>query len=224
MTESKKLPHLVADEQAPDKAENETISIAKPSAFNLDKFKSKHADVMANVETLQTELPHHNLAAAKDYVRLHPDKKAYWSHELCFVSVPVEGDRDQLHLIDEDLAMRHLEPAEIQRFSLALAAKPGDKFFLCHVPTRNFDNKWNESNAKACEQATTYWIKATSRRKEGIDGYKPRFSHDPDAFPEPKWPTQSLAELIAVTFGRRLIEDENHPGLKRLLGKKQSTS
>jgi len=220
MTTEKKL-NIVPDEQA--SSNEETISIAKPGAFNLDKFKSKHADVMANVETLLTALPHHNLAGAKDYVRLHPDK-AYWSHELCFVSVPIEGDRDQLHLIDEDLAMRHLEPAEIQRFSLALAAKPGDRFFLCHVPTRNLDNAWNESNAKACEQARTYWVKATSRRKEGIDGYKPKFSHDLDAFSEPKWPAQSLGELISVTFERHMIEDENHPGLKRLLGKKQSTS
>jgi hypothetical protein len=31
--------------------------------------------------------------------------------------------------------MRSLPSARILRFRLALAAKPGDVFFLCHVPT-----------------------------------------------------------------------------------------
>ena len=38
-------------------------------------------------------------------MRLHPDEDAYWSPELCFVNVPIKGQkRDTLHLIDEELA------------------------------------------------------------------------------------------------------------------------
>ena len=71
-------------------------------------------------------------------MRLHPDEETYWSHELCFVNVPIKGQkRDTLHLIDEDLAMRYLPSGKIQRFRLALATKPFDVFFLCHVPSRN---------------------------------------------------------------------------------------
>src|SRR5262249_45042078 len=82
-------PHLVRNqpgEQAPD----ETMSIAKPNAFSLDKFKSKHAAALANVETLLTALPHHSISQAKDFVRLHPDEANYWSPELCFVNVPIK--------------------------------------------------------------------------------------------------------------------------------------
>jgi hypothetical protein len=46
------------------------VPIAKPRAFDLDKFKSKRAAAVANVETLQTGLPHHNISQAKDFVRL----------------------------------------------------------------------------------------------------------------------------------------------------------
>ena len=50
-------------------------------------------------------------------------------------------------------------------------------------------------------------------------------AHDQDAFPEPKWPTQPLNELIFKAFApHRMITDENHPGLLRLLGKKQNLS
>lgn len=130
------------------KTVEETVPIAKPSAFDLEKFKSKRAAAVASVETLQTGLPQHNIAEAKDFVRLHPDEEAYWSPELCFVNVPIKGQkRETLHLIDEDLAMRFLPSGRVLRFRLVLAAKPYDVFFLCHLPTRNTDNSWNESNS-----------------------------------------------------------------------------
>jgi hypothetical protein len=119
--------------------------IAKPAAgFSLDKFKSKHAATVANVETLQSGLPHHKISQAKDYVRLHPDVEAYWSPVLCFVNVPIKGQkRDTLHLIDEELAMQYLPSGKILRRILALASKPFDVFFLCEMPFGNTDNSWN---------------------------------------------------------------------------------
>jgi hypothetical protein len=218
-------PKLVQPEIDNDTPADEAMSIAKPSAFSLDKFKSKHAAALANVETLLTALTHHSIAQAKDFVRLHPDDAAYWSPELCFVNVPIKGQkRDTLHLIDEELAMRYLPPARILRFRLALATKPHDVFFLCHVPTRNEDNTWVASNQMSCERAKTHWTQATSRREEGVDAYKPDFARDPDAFPEPNWPKQSLAELIQATFAGRMIETADHPALLRLIGARQSTS
>jgi hypothetical protein len=95
--------------------------------------------------------------------------------------------------------MQLLPSARIARFRLALASKPGDKFFLCHVPTCNTDNSWNSSNLQACEQAKTLWTMVSSRREEGVDAYKIDFARDADAFPEPAWPTQSLNDLIGVT-------------------------
>ena len=201
------------------------IPIAKPSAFSLDKFKSKRAVALAGVETLQTALPHHSISQAKDFVRLHEDETQYWSPELCFVSVPIKGQtRDTLHLIDKDIAMRYLPSARLLRFRLALASKPFDHFFLSHVPSRNTDNSWNESNQQACEQAKSHWVQASSRREEGVDAYKIEFARDRDAFPEPNWPKQSLDDLILATFSNRMITSEDHPALLRLIGAKQSTS
>jgi hypothetical protein len=129
-----------------------------------------------------------------------------------------------LHLIEEDLAMQYLPSGRIQRFRLALASKPYDVVFLCHVPTRNTDNQWNESNLAACEQAKILWVQATSRREENIDGYKIDFAREQDAFAQPKWPTQSLSELIRLTFAGRMINRADHPALLRLIGAKQNLS
>lgn len=216
MTDETKKPKLeVVDGAGP---------IPKPGAFDLSKFKSKRAAAAANVETLQTSYPHHNIAAAKDFVRLHPDDN-YWSPELCFVNVPIKGQkRDTLHLIDEDLALQYLPSGKVLRFRLALASKPGDVFFLCQVPTRHEDNSWNVSNVAACEMAKTRWIQATSRKEEGVDGYKIDFARDADAFPPPKWPQQTLEDMIARTFAGRMIDKDEHPALLRLIGAKQEIS
>jgi hypothetical protein len=199
------------------------MSIAKPDEFSLDKFKSKRAPTLAGVETLLTALPHHSLAQAKDWARLHPNEESYWSDELCFVHVPIKGQhRETLHLITEGLAMAHLPSGRINRFRLALATKPDDKFFLCHVPTRNLDNLYNESNLQGCLQAKTVWTQLTSRRDEGVDGYKIDCAKDQNAFSAPTWPTQTLAALILTSFAGRQIDREDHPGLLRLIGARQS--
>jgi hypothetical protein len=145
------------------------MSIEKPSGFSLDKFKTKRAATVANVETLQTGLPHHNIAHAKDFVRLHPNEDEYWSPELCFVNVPIKGQkRDTLHLIDEDLAVRFLSSGKILRFRLALATKPFDVFFLCHIPTRNEDNNWNATNLLGCEKSKKTWVQLTYGKRRAL--------------------------------------------------------
>jgi hypothetical protein len=210
--------------QAVEKTE-ETLTVAKPSGFDLSKFKSKQGAAAANIETLPTSLPTHNIAAAKDFVMLHWDEENYWSDELCFVSVPVKGQKhNTLHIIAEDLALQFLEAGEILRFRLALATKPGDALFLCEVPTQNLDNPWNVSNLEACEKAKTLWTKATSRKGEGVEGYKISFARDPDSFRKPNWPTQSIGELIERAFTGRMIETADHPALLRKVGAKQSLS
>src|SRR5262249_9970548 len=208
-----------------EEIDNAAMSVPKPGKFSLNKFKSKSEPTVANVETLLTGLPHHSIAQAKDFVRLHPNEQEHWSEELCFVNVPIKGQKhDTLHLIDEVLAERYLPSARILRFRLALSTKPGDIFFLCHVPSRNIDTSWNETNMQPCEQAKTLWTEATSLKEAGFEKYKVDKSRDPDAFPQPNWPKQSLEELIGTTFEGCQIEPEDHPGLLRLIGKKPSVS
>lgn len=200
------------------------IPIAKPDEeFDISRFKSKRAKQASGVGTLQMALPHHKIAGAKDFARLHPNEDTHWTDELSFVNVPIKGQKKELiHLIDEDL----VPPAmldEVQHFRLALATKPFDVFFLCSVPTRNLDNSWNLSALRACEAAKTTWMKVTSKKDEGAEEYTLTKADDHDAFPEPRWPQQSIYALIGATFGKdRTIDREDHPALLRLRGKKQN--
>ena len=163
--------------------------IAKPPGFTLESFRSTKSSGLANVETLQAGLPHHKISDAKDWVRLHPDEA---TGLVGGVLLPQRADRggskkDTLHLINEELALRYLPPALIQRFRLALASKPYDHFFLCHVPSQRLDNSWNKSNLASCLQAKGLVVLGHKPRSPG-DHYHCEFSKDADAFPDPTWP------------------------------------
>jgi hypothetical protein len=214
----------VAPDTNPENTNPEMVSIPKPEAtFNLNKFKSKRVST-AGVETMLPPLPHHGAAAAKDFMRLC-DNDDYWSDELCFVNIPIKGMKDgTMHLITEDLANEYLpNDARILRFRLALATKPNDRFFLCHIPSQNPENIWNETNIRGCEVMRKKWAILTSMKNEGLEGYKTTIAKDQDAFPEPRWPTQSLEELIEKAFVGRMITSKDDPALLRLIGARQST-
>ena len=205
---------MTEKEQAPQ------LKIVKPSF--MEKFKSKRPSGIDGVETLLSPLKIMRIAEANDWTRLHPLEDDYWTWELCFVSVPVKGEkRDMLHLIDEDLAAEHLPANKIKRQRLALASKPFDNLFFCIVPSRNLDNSWNQSAAAACEKGKTVWIQAASRAAEGVENYQIKLAHDPDAFPDPKWPSRSLEDLLEITFRNANIDTLDHPAMRRLLGMRQ---
>jgi hypothetical protein len=201
----------------------EPLKIVKPRF--LEKFKSKRPPNISRVETLLTALPLPKISHANDFVRLHPSEEDYWSPELCFVPVPIKGEkREMLHLIDEEIAVQYLPSNKIKRQRMALASKPHDVFFLCLVPSQNLENTWNSTGLLACEKAKTQWVQATSRKAEGVEGYKIEYARDLDAFPDPKWPSRTLEELIEVTFRGATIESHDHPALLRLIGARQSLS
>jgi hypothetical protein len=203
-----------------DQPSASVIKIKKPG-FS-EKFKSKNAPTISGVETLLTALPLLKIGDVNDFTRLHPSEDDYWSPELCFVSVPIKGAKhDMLHLIDDDLAVHYLPAKKIKRHRLALACKPHDVFFFCIVPSQNLDNPWNADALNACDLAKTRWAQAMSRRSENAEGYEIKFALDQGAFPEPKWPSRSLDELLEVTFKDANIDHDRHPGLLRLIGAKQ---
>ena len=199
---------------------NPELKIVKPS-FS-EKFQSKNGPTISGVQTLLTALPIIKIGDVDDWTRLHPSEDDYWSCEMCFVEVPIQGaKRNMLHVIEDDLAVKYLPAKKIKRYRLALACKPNNVFFFCIVPSQNLDNSWNADALKACHLAQTHWVQAMSRRPEGIDGYKIQFAQDQDAFVATEWPTRTKDELLDVTFKEANIDHDRHPGLLRLIGAKQ---
>jgi hypothetical protein len=198
--------------------------IAKPdTAFTFEKFRTKRGDDDGpRVDPYLEGLPTMRLPDAKDFVRLHDDPK-YWSPELCFVHVPVKGQKEKLlHLIDEALAFEFLPIGIIIRHRLVLASKPQDTFFLAEVPTQNLDNGYNASAVEGAEACRKGWYMLVSQRAEGIERYKIVPARNQKAFEEPTWPKLSIELLVERTFTNRMIMKMDHPGMLRLLGERQN--
>jgi hypothetical protein len=198
--------------------------VAKPKSGHLmNRFRSSVGTADA-VAPLPRQLPHFKIAEAKDFVRLHPDEAEYWSFQLAFVNVPIIGQkRDTLHLIDETVAAEaRLPRGKLQHFRLALASKPHDVHFLCHVPSLNLDNQYNKTSRDACYRAQGEWVEVVSLRLENKEDYDVVPARNQEAFPEPKWPDQSLLDIIENAFEGRLITDMGSPALARLIGDRQN--
>jgi hypothetical protein len=145
------------------------VTVEKPAGSKLDRFKSTRTAAPAGVKTLLGPMPVLKLSEAKDFVMVHPDP-AYWSSELCFVSVPVQGVKNNVnHLGFEDVLMSVVSDDEVERHALALASKPCGVFFLAIIPTQNLENTWNETALEGATKAKAGWVKVVSRRKEGVD-------------------------------------------------------
>ena len=59
----------------------------------LEKLKSKRPRTIAGVDTNSELNPLLRMVEANDYLRLHPNEEYYWTPELCFVTVPIKGQK-----------------------------------------------------------------------------------------------------------------------------------
>ena len=121
----------------------------KPASFSLDKFKSKRAAAAANVDTALTALPHHAIAQAKDFVRLHPSEDILVDRIVLRERADQGAKKEQLHLIDEDLTAL-LSSGKVLRFRIGVGDEAASTSFSVSHPDANTDNAWNMSNLPAC--------------------------------------------------------------------------
>jgi hypothetical protein len=201
-----------------------SISIPKPEAFDLDEFKSTHADGMPGVDIKPAALDILRCGEVGDYFRVSPDENKHWSDPLCFVNVPIEGVRNgTLHLITQQLADKFLKHKQIKRMRLVLATKPETgSFFLVECPCINMDNQYNRTAADGLIKCKTEWMMASTLKdkKTGNGRYHFERAGEQDFVDAPVWLDQTINELVLITFEGRIIRKADDPGLLRLRGMK----
>jgi hypothetical protein len=73
---------------------------------------------------------------------------------------------------------------------------------------------WNRSAHEGAQLAMQKWVRLSANQSLG--------AYDIDvamgAFPDPVWPAVAFEELLKIAFKNRLIEDLDHPVLRRLRG------
>jgi hypothetical protein len=147
------------------------------------------------------------------WAQVHPSREDYWV-DLFVLDHKSENEH---YLVSPDLWPELSGEPLFVPFRLALAVNRQGGVFLWPGRLPALEGKmnlWWESNLVAMERATTAWVRVTSNQSLGIyeiteaSGFKD----------EPKWPTESLQELIDVAFKGRKIDSWDHPMLKQLRG------
>ena len=159
------------------------ISIVKPSF--LDKYKSKRPPTIGGVDAELNPLKVLRIGEVGDFARFHPNEDEYWTPELCFVSVPVNGEkRDMLHLIDEDIAVQVPAGEEDQAacgWRWRRSRTTSSSSASCRRRTSTI--RGTSRRSRLVQKAKTPWVQALSRKAEGVDAYKIEYRPRPGRLP-----------------------------------------
>ena len=75
-------------------------------------------------------------------------------------------------------------------------------------------NQWHGSGLRAAELAMSAWVRVQANMHLGAYDVRQAVG----ALPEPKWPVETLRDLLRIAFGGRHIASAEHPVLRELRG------
>ena len=179
---------------------------------NLAKHRlSQDFESMAAVKpliaTIKTRKPN-----SQEFFRVRPGIE--WRFETCLYEEP--GTREFYMVIP---ALWHLHSDEIKPKTLVLTISRDSLVpFLWPLNLPSADgrtNSWNESAMELAKAATTNWVRRVSDQTASM---YIAFTAVGD-LPDPEWPEDlTMQEYLKLAFKDRLIDDVNHPCLRKLRG------
>jgi hypothetical protein len=192
-----------------DDGNGEIVSVEDPFAdlnnLRLTQDFAETCGVKKLLTTIPVRKPH-----TQDFVRVHPDA-AYYGN---FPTIDLKTDRE-LYIVTRD--MQAELATECVPTKLFTAMNRQGVVFLWPVRLPGPDGKLNEwwrSAAEATELAMTQWVRV--RANMDLGAYE-IFSAT-GVFPDPIWPELSFNEFLRIAFRDRVVDNIDHPVVKRLRG------
>jgi len=148
--------------------------------------------------------------APQDFIRVHPDPK--YRELMAFLEL--KEDRETYVV---DLRAVPELASECYIATLFTAMTRTGVLFLWPVRVPAADgrsNGWHVSAAVAAEQAMKNWIRIRSNMP--LQAYEIFLAES--KIPEPEWPDLTFQEIFRIAVKDKLINQRNHPVIKRLRG------
>src|SRR5262245_54251364 len=146
------------------------------------------------------------------FVRVHPDEA--YRLQTCVLELKEERET---YLVAPALWPELAGEPTFSPRLLSTAVNRQGVLFLWPVRLPGPDGKldeWNTSALEAVQIAQKEWVRVTANLSLGAYEVCKAIAD----LPEPKWPEQSLGELLPVAFKGRLIDSADHAVLRRLRG------
>ncbi len=146
------------------------------------------------------------------FVRTHPDAENY---SLDALVLELKQERE-IYLIDPKLRDLLLDERCVRVMRLRLAVNRQGDIFVWPIPLPGVDGKsnlWNESALDAADRASKNWVRLSSNQR--TSAYDIAVA---SIFEDPRWPDKPFNEVLRIAFKGKVIDDLNHPVLRRLRG------
>jgi hypothetical protein len=183
-----------------------------PDPFDPARFRlSQHNLAGSNVKKLLTIVPVRK-PSKEHFVRCHPSPEYRIETQI----LELKEDRE-IYLVDPTLwACLQGESTVSPRLLITSQTRQG-AIFLWPLRLAGIDGRlddWNRSATEAATQATDSWVRVQSNMSLGAyDVFQATGILD-----EPEWDLPSFGEVLAIAFKDKLIDNINHPVLRRLRG------
>jgi hypothetical protein len=147
----------------------------------------------------------------QDFIRVHPDE----NFRKPFALIELENERE-FYLITQPIAAAI--PAEIITVIIYTVINKQKVISLWPVKLPSPDgrqNEWHRTALEAAEKGMTVWIRVTANMSLGA--YEITEAEKDKT--EPEWPQDyTFNDLLKIGFRDRIIDNFDHPVLKRLRG------
>ncbi len=182
----------------------------KPNPFDPERLKlgsrfREGQDVRRIVVSIRVGKP-----GRQEFLRTHPDL------DMWLETTVLELKEDRLTYLVEPSLAPYLPGEAVPKLLVPSITTHGVLFVW---PIRLADERgrldeWNSVALEAAERARAKWIRLMANM--GASTYD--VLEAAGTFPEPEWPKLSLERILALAFKDRVIEDLEHPVLRRLRG------
>jgi hypothetical protein len=180
--------------------------------FDLDTLRlSQDFGSAVGVKRLITTIPVKK-PSREWFVRTHSDP-AYW-----FPTAVLELKEDrEVYLVSPSLRPELASETTFSPRLLVTSISRQGVLFLWPVKLPGPDGKidaWSRSSLDAADEAKSRWVRVTANLALGA--YDVAVASGQVA--EPAWPDLTFQQIIKIAFRDRMIDDWNHPVLRRLRG------
>lgn len=177
-----------------------------PNRLRLSQRFSQGTDVRRALVTVPVRKP-----SAQEFFRVHPDEA--WRLDTALIEI--KADREAYLVAPE---IWPLFPNECKPRTLYATIDRRNVITLWHVRLPDENGRlddWSRSAHEAAHLATATWVRMSADMALGAY----RIDVAVGEFPEPVWPSDvTFADLLRIAFKGKMIEDLDHPVLRRLRG------
>jgi hypothetical protein len=201
----------MSDEQSKPKLEL-IDAAASDDPFDLAKLRVSQEFLEATpVKKLLTTVPVRK-PGQQDFIRVHPGTK----YRDLVAILELKEDRES-YLVNLGAVPEVQNECYVATLFTAITRSGVVFLWPVRVPAADGrTNDWHLSAAMAAEQAMKNWVRV--RANMSLRAYEIFLAENQKAIPDPEWPALSFQELCRIAFRDRLIDQADHPVIKRLRG------